>query len=130
MSPTHVLRLHPLSHAWIDAAIALDQKTLGGLWTRQGYQQEIERKNGLCLGVSTQYSTLIAMGFIWIVVDEAHLISMAVDPSWQRQGIGTLLLSQLLGLSMKKQCHRATLEVNRLNQRAIGPCIVSSIFRL
>ena len=114
------LQLHSLNSSSIRAAKALDEETLGGLWTEKNYQQEFDRENGIAWGISTTTSQLIAMGFVWVILDEAHLVSIAVDTDWQRLGLGQLLLSKLLLMAIQKNCQRATLEVNASNRGAIA----------
>lgn len=114
-----MIQLSALDVDAIDAALALDHKTLGGMWTAQGYRQELVRESGISLGLTHSTGELIAMGFIWIIDDEAHVILVAVDPQWRSKGLGSLLLNQLLSQAILQGCIRATLEVNASNRAAI-----------
>ena len=110
-----------LQPSQVSAAIALDAKTLGGKWSAQGYQQEIERETsgGLGLHFFNEPCPLLGMGFVWCIEDEAHIILIAVDPAYQRQGFGRLILRQLLAFSADRGCTRSTLEVSVHNHAAL-----------
>ncbi|MCI0582433.1 MAG: ribosomal protein S18-alanine N-acetyltransferase [Chloroflexi bacterium] len=57
----------------------------------------------------------IAYGGIWLMVDEAHITTFAVDPAWRRQGVGETLLIALLDLAIARHAREATLEVRLSN---------------
>jgi [ribosomal protein S18]-alanine N-acetyltransferase len=120
MTAQTLLALMPLQSHMIPAAVCLDQKTLGGLWTTQGYQNEIDRDKGICLGLFDPSGDLLGMGFSWVIFDEAHITLIAIDPLWQSQGLGSIILNRLLQLAVdQNNCARATLEVDGSNQAAI-----------
>src|SRR4029079_1787774 len=49
------------------------------------------------------------------MVDEAHITTFAVHPSWRRQRIGERLLLAFLDLAIGRGAHEATLEVRLSN---------------
>ena len=56
----------------------------------------------------------------WIMVDEAHITTIAVRDSCQRQGIGEWLLIALIDMSIQLNAHIVTLEVRVSNKQAQG----------
>lgn len=52
---------------------------------------------------------------IWLMVDEAHLTSIAVREAHRRQGIGELLLISIIDLSVQIKAEVVTLEVRSSN---------------
>ena len=52
---------------------------------------------------------------VWLVVDEAHIATIAVDPDFRRRAIGRRLLNTALFTSWRKGMLRATLEVRAGN---------------
>jgi ribosomal-protein-alanine acetyltransferase len=60
-------------------------------------------------------ASVIAYGGIWLMVDEAHITTFAVDPAWRRQGVGETLLLALLDLAVARHAREATLEVRLSN---------------
>ncbi|MEM9244482.1 MAG: ribosomal protein S18-alanine N-acetyltransferase [Cyanobacteria bacterium P01_F01_bin.153] len=135
------LTLRLIAESDLDQVLALDQTALGGLWNRDGYRRELDNDTSALLGLwtkprsqgddvgegqLTECSTdqgarqLIGLGCTWFIVDEAHITAIAVDPQYQRQGLGQLLLLALLQTSHRQGMKRATLEVNCNNFRAIA----------
>ena len=64
--------------------------------------------------------TLIGVGCLWAILEEAHIILLAIHPSFQRQGLGQALLWALLKSACDRQLERATLEVRDSNLAAVG----------
>ncbi len=105
----------------LPAAVALDQRALGGLWGLEGYRQELERPSSAFVGVVKHHLSnvdLLGMGCLWGIEDEAHIILLAVDPCHQRQGLGQMLLWGMLAIATQRHLSRATLEVKVSNHAA------------
>ncbi|MBE9110763.1 GNAT family N-acetyltransferase [Nodosilinea sp. LEGE 07298] len=73
--------------------------------------------------------TLLGLGCYWAILDEAHITVLAIDPRYQRRGLGQWLLINLLFdacdyRGMAPDDHivltRATLEVRTSNSRALA----------
>jgi [ribosomal protein S18]-alanine N-acetyltransferase len=142
MSP--IIACLPLIAADIPAVLALDQRCLGGLWTASGYQRELDSdcsdllvliaandeqtlqqrvKWGLAAGDPTQGHhpiTLLGVGCLWAILDEAHITTLAIEPTYQGRKLGQWLLSELLSYGHRRGLTHATLEVRVSNQQALG----------
>lgn len=113
------LSLCCLAPEQLAAAVELDRKCLGGLWSEAGYRREMESPNSdlllLCTGVRP-----IAIGCVWAILEEGHITLLGVDPEFRRQGLGQLLLCFLLRGAYKRGLEWATLEVRASNQAALS----------
>ncbi|MEC4807057.1 MAG: ribosomal protein S18-alanine N-acetyltransferase [Jaaginema sp. PMC 1079.18] len=115
--------LKPITAADLDAVVELDRVCLGGLWTKAGYQRELDSPNSELWAIARspqQPQSLIALGCFWAILEEAHITLLAVAPAYRRQGLGRLLLATLLQQAQKRGLERATLEVRCSNQAAIA----------
>jgi ribosomal-protein-alanine N-acetyltransferase len=56
----------------------------------------------------------------WLIGEEAHIITVAVDPGWQRLGLGEWLLLNMLAHAQTLNAKVATLEVRPSNQRGVA----------
>lgn len=63
---------------------------------------------------------MVGFAITQIVLDEATLFNIAVDPQYQRQGCGRLLLEHLITELEKRQIVTLWLEVRASNARAIA----------
>ena len=62
--------------------------------------------------------TLVAYCACWMIVDELHINSLAVDIAWRRRGLARTLLGEVFGDCVRAGAHSATLEVRRSNAAA------------
>jgi [ribosomal protein S18]-alanine N-acetyltransferase len=119
------LTIKPISVDEIDEIVILDRLCFGGLWSIDSYRRELTNDNSHFLGVSIEpdlapdTSGIIGFGCFWAILDEAHITLLGVHPQYQRQGLGTLLLTALLDKARSIEMARATLEVRATNQGAI-----------
>ncbi|HEY9644649.1 MAG TPA: ribosomal protein S18-alanine N-acetyltransferase [Coleofasciculaceae cyanobacterium] len=116
------LVLLPLTIDLLPKAVALDQRCLGGLWTLEGYQREIDSLNSdlWVLQPEGADEDIIGLGCLWAILEEAHITVLAIDPRYQRQGLGQVLLFSLLASAHQRGLEWATLEVRASNQAAVS----------
>jgi [ribosomal protein S18]-alanine N-acetyltransferase len=119
------LTIKPISVDEIESVVILDRLCFGGLWSIDSYRRELTNDNSHFLGISIdrtlepETSGIIGFGCFWAILDEAHITLLGVHPQYQRQGLGTLLLTALLDKARSIEMARATLEVRASNQGAI-----------
>lgn len=123
----------------VDAVIRLDQHCFGGIWTKAGYQREIDSPNSdlwvlVASGsaatsalppnqvdpIEPSSSPLLGVGCSWAIVDEAHITLLGIAPQYRQQGLGRWLLLQLLEAARDRNLQRATLEVRASNLSALS----------
>ncbi len=61
---------------------------------------------------------VVGYGGFWIVVDEAHISTIASDVKWRGRGIGELMLLAMIDRSIELGAHEVTLEVRVSNSVA------------
>jgi len=69
-------------------------------------------------GPSATTELLVGMAGIWMMVDEAHIVTIAVRRSHRHQGLGEWLLVSIIELSRKLRAKYVTLEVRESNRTA------------
>ena len=69
---------------------------------------------------SYQDELIIGIGCFWAILEEAHITVLGIHPDYQGQGLGQLLLTNLLNLARVRDLERATLEVRQSNQVALS----------
>ena len=106
----------PMTDARLDEVVAIERRAYGHPWTRgnfadslrSGYQAQL-----LCAG-DTVLGYFVAMKG----VDEVHLLNITVDPDYQGQGWGRVMLDALALWSRGQGAQWLWLEVRQSNQRA------------
>lgn len=111
----------------------IDQVSFPQPWTEQSYRFELEENQNAHFIVALESPPLPTQGWLqrwltptgprrvigfagfWLVVDEAHINTIAVHPHWRRQGIGERLLGTILERARAINAVSATLEVRVSN---------------
>jgi len=121
LASVNFLTLQPLTPPLLPAVVDLDRRCLGGLWTLDGYQRELDSPSSdLLVLINLASPTIpIGLGCLWAIAEEAHITLLAVDPNYRRQGLGQLMLYALLLSAWQRKLEWATLEVRISNQAAI-----------
>lgn len=87
-------------------------------WPAHAYRTEIESNRLAHYRVIRVAGRVIGYAGIWVMVDEAHVTTFAVDPAWRRRGVGERLLIAVLDLAIERGAREATLEVRLSNLAA------------
>lgn len=88
-------------------------------WRLESFQRELTNPDGIFL-VAQQDEAVIGYALAWIIVDEAHIVNLAVEAEQRGHGIGRVLVERLLEESRKRGARCATLEVRDGNEAAVG----------
>ena len=67
---------------------------------------------------ATESRPIIGYGGFWLMVDEAHISTIAVAPAYRRRGLGELLLLRMIDEAENRGAACATLEVRVSNLAA------------
>ncbi len=104
----------------LDAVAALEAATFTNPWTREMLERELRQSNVARVYVLRLPGRRVAaFCACWVVYDELHINTLAVDPDLRRQGWGTLLMRRLLAEAAREGAQRALLEVRRSNEVAL-----------
>ena len=124
--PRYPFRIEKMTLDDIRGAVAIEQAAHLSSHPRRNFEYELEQNrlaHYLSLRVALPKSNLtrqIGVGGYWLIDKEAHIITIAVDPRWQRIGLGEWLLLNMLEHAQARGAKAATLEVRPSNKRAIS----------
>ena len=74
---------------------------------------------GYCCWVMELEGVVTGYGIMSLVVGEAHLLNICIDPEWQRRGYGRLLLEHFMELARERGAGQMFLEVRVSNVAAL-----------
>lgn len=104
----------------ISAVLEIDQLSFSNPWPERSYRYELSENPAAQLFVAKlDDGALIAYLGYWLIGDEVHISTFAVDPEFRRQGIGEDLLKNALADAALRGAQVATLEVRASNEAAI-----------
>lgn len=128
----------PLTPADLDEIMVLERQCFADPWTRHMYLSDLtqnEMATYLTLRVANykpqtpdsssspwvvgaQTSEIVAYGGFWLMVDQAHIATIASHPNRRGCGLGQQLMLALLDTAIGRGATTSTLEVRASNQPA------------
>ncbi|MFQ3587129.1 MAG: ribosomal protein S18-alanine N-acetyltransferase [Fimbriimonadaceae bacterium] len=112
------IRLEPLAEAHLPDVLRIERACQTAPWSEASFRNEIGHPHGVFL-VALAGREVVGFGGCWILVDEAHITTLAVDPLHRRQGVGRFLMDALLRRAATAGAICSTLEVRSSNEAAI-----------
>ncbi len=112
------LRFEPLKAEHITKILEIENRTNGAPWSERAFKNELAHADRIFL-VAFASGEIVGYGGVWLVIDEAHVTTLAVSEDQRRQGIGEKLMVELLAKSKDAGMVCSTLEVRAGNEAAI-----------
>jgi ribosomal-protein-alanine N-acetyltransferase len=107
-----------MDFADIPAVHAIERASFAVPWPDDAYRNELATNRLASYVVARADDAIVGFAGLWVMVDEAHVTTFAVDPRWRRRGVGERLLLALLDISVARRAREATLEVRLSNMPA------------
>ena len=102
----------------LDAVAAIEAATFPTPWSRDSFQQELERNVAARYLVAEMEGQVIGYAGAWIILDESHITNIAVLAEHRGQGYGRALTAGLMQYLSNLGAAYATLEVRKSNVTA------------
>lgn len=112
------LSIEPMTHADLAVVHEIERASFITPWPSYAYRNELDSNRLAQYLVVRVGRAVVAYAGIWLLVDEAHITTFAVDPAWRRRRIGERLILALLDLAIARGAREATLEVRLSNLAA------------
>ena len=102
----------------VPAVHAIDSLSFSLPWPERSFRFEMT-ENPVTRGwVAEEDGRLVAMLILWLLVDEAHIATIATHPDYRRRGIGEQLMLTALVAARQEGARRSFLEVRAGNTGA------------
>jgi [ribosomal protein S18]-alanine N-acetyltransferase len=103
----------------LSTVMAIENQVFPAPWPPDAYVDELTRNElSHCYVLATAAGALIGYGCFWLLVDEAHISTLAVATDWRRRGLGELLVIHLIEEAIRLDAAIITLEVRVSNHVA------------
>lgn len=116
--PPVALRIEPMTFQDLPAVHAIERASFSVPWPDDAYRNELSTNRLASYVVARADDGVVGFAGLWVMVDEAHVTTFAVDPRWRRHGVGERILLALLDLAVARRAREATLEVRLSNMPA------------
>lgn len=99
----------------VPGVIDLDHKSFSLPWPERSFRFELTANPASRCWVAELDGKLVGMIVVWLIIDEAHVATLATHPDFRRRGIGTKLLSHALRHMIEEGARSSFLEVRESN---------------
>ena len=118
-TPVHI-ELEPMRAADLDEVLLIEHQSFTTPWSQSMFESELKNPTSHLLTARPDSEPALIVGYLGyrVVVDEMHIVIVAVDPTWRRLGVAAQMLTQAMAHARERECVRATLEVRVSNTGA------------
>lgn len=102
----------------LDQVMAIEKAAYTTPWSRTAFVQELMNNDLAVYLVALDQGRVVGYCGMWIIIDEAHITTIAVHPGFRRQKIASTLLQASIDLAKFKGAPSVTLEVRASNEGA------------
>ncbi len=113
--PVHLV---PMRRRHLRSVLRIESQVYPRPWTLSLFLGELGLRGSRYYVVARADGLVVGYAGLMLSLDEAHVTTIAVDPGWQRHGIGSRLLLNLTRAALARGARHMTLEVRVSNQAA------------
>lgn len=100
----------------IEQIMKIESVSFGNFfWTQEAFAAEIENQVGHYFIAENEKKEIIGYCGFWLILEEAHITTIAVRPDCRKNGIGEFLLQKMIETGYEKNAKWFTLEVRASN---------------
>ncbi len=119
------INFRPMRIDDLDSVMVIDRLSFSMPWPESAYQHDLKKNPDALLWVAEEISPIsgtkvVGMIDVWLILDEAHIATLAVHPDYRGKGIASNLLEVLLVEAFKRGARRVMLEVRASNYKALS----------
>ncbi|MER3473640.1 MAG: ribosomal-protein-alanine N-acetyltransferase [Armatimonadota bacterium] len=108
------LVIEPMREEDIPQIMRIERMCFPTPWHENAFYAELHHEPA-CYLVAKVDGQVVGYGGMWVIMDEAHITTLAVKPGYRRQHIGERLLLALLEVALVRRARRVALEVRMSN---------------
>jgi [ribosomal protein S18]-alanine N-acetyltransferase len=111
--------IRPMTEEDLDRVLTIESASFPLPWTRNHFLDELKSPHSFPLVAYDETDGVIGYACAVLVVDEAELLDVAVDPRFRQRGIGRRLVDEVVRTAREAGAAFVALEVRRSNDSAI-----------
>jgi ribosomal-protein-alanine N-acetyltransferase len=115
---SRTLEVSPMSVEDIGDVLRVEAQCFSTTWPRNAFLNELTENKLAHYFIGRAEDATVAYGGLWVILEDAHITTVAVDPAYQGKGYGERMLVWLLDEAINRGASWITLEVRESNQTA------------
>ena len=112
------ITVRPMVMTDVDGVMAVEHDSFLTPWSRSAFEEELAQNRLARYIVAVENGEIVGYAGTWLVINEAHVTNVAVSGQRRREGIGRLLMQNLMELARDNDMESMTLEVRVSNAAA------------
>jgi len=118
--PEQTFQIVPMRLSDIESVARVEKRCYTLTWNPNAYVTELSNTNAYYVVAKRDDGKVVGYGGIWVIIDELHVTTLAVDPASRGKKLGERLLNAMMTEGIRRGATRATLEVRQSNVVAQG----------
>ncbi|MBI9048057.1 MAG: ribosomal protein S18-alanine N-acetyltransferase [Anaerolineaceae bacterium] len=117
------IHIRPMTINDISEVTHLDQESFSLPWPQRAFENELLNpmaRNWVVELSDEHQKAVVGSMILWIIIDEAHIATIALDKRYRRKGIAKVLLAHALLTAYDEGAICSLLEVRRSNKAALA----------
>ncbi|MBV8424723.1 MAG: ribosomal protein S18-alanine N-acetyltransferase [Candidatus Eremiobacteraeota bacterium] len=112
------LTIEPMRSDDIPAVLGIETLSFTTTWPANAFSNELSENKLAHYYVGRVDGKIVAYGGIWVILEDSHITTIAVQPEFRGRGLGEQMLIHLLDEAMTRGASWITLEVRETNDVA------------
>jgi ribosomal-protein-alanine N-acetyltransferase len=107
--------IRPMTTSDIAAVTRIERASFSTIWPSDAFYNELSTNKLAHYFVGSCDERVVAYGGIWVVLEDSHVTTLAVDPDYRQRRFGEVLLLRLIDEAIEGGASWMTLEVRESN---------------
>ncbi len=107
----------PMLEADLEKVVEIEKASMPSPWSKELFDEELNRNLAHYFVLEVEGKVAGYMGY-WEAPEEAHIINLAIGPSYRNKGLGLEMMNHCMEYARKRGAKLATLEVRQTNEAA------------
>lgn len=99
----------------IGTVTRIERASFATVWPSDAFFNELSTNKLAHYFVGRLHGRVVAYGGIWVILEDSHVTTLAVDPEYRQRRFGELLLLRLIDEAIERGAAWMTLEVRESN---------------
>ncbi len=112
------VHISPMRRRHLRSVLRIESQVYPRPWTHSLFVSELALRSTRVYTVAKVGRDVVGYAGLMMSLSDGHVTTIAVDPAWHGQGIGTRLLLALVRAAIERDASALTLEVRLSNARA------------
>ncbi len=109
------LSILPMASSDVSAVTRIERASFSTVWPSDAFFNELSNNKLAHYFVGRIGDRIVAYGGIWVILEDSHVTTLAVDPACRGRRFGEVMLLRLVDEAMERGAAWMTLEVRESN---------------